>query len=1124
MPRGDGASDLQSLKDALADDDERLLLHLFGEPTQRSKRGWRWGRKGGRAYRPDRKVFYSFEAERGGTLLDAIMDALGISLPDAITWARDWIGEDGTEPKAERRQPPPRPSAFDADREEDERAAIAADMWCVGRSIEGTAAERYLSGRGIDARDCGAVRFIGARDVARISGWAWWRWPAVMFAATNAAGAVRAVQLVALNDDGSPVPHWEDRRRKLKVTRGSMRDTAVRFAGNAGGPLLLCEGPETALSVWMAFRDRDMEVWSNLGSIAKAPLEGVPVGRLVVVCRDDDPRNAPSRQALRKKIQEWRQQGRNVLETTPWSRSRGDKSDFNDVLKAGGADAIQARFDEALIPQATPKGPATAAARRDLDEAIQSAFLEMRKPRVAGDAASFLVIRAALGLGKTEAALHACGDAIRTGESVAYFAPNHKLAEELRARAERSFAAMGVDARVRVWRGRDQPDPTDTSKKMCVNGAAAEAARLARLDVGGTVCKVCPHKADCAYLLQAEDIADLWLMPTSMLWLERRANMRDVSLAVIDESFGLGGLVGIDGPPLIVTGKDLDTRPDHGSGGPAATADLRADLMPRRDKLRAALETHPSGPLRRAPLLAAGLTASEAEKAADLETKRLVRVETKPDMSHRELLREIRRADGNGQAANDARMWREVARLLDDQSGRPSGRIRVVAKDGSFDHVRLCGAQERGKGWEKVPTLHMDATADLTLIGARVSNARPWRDIGASMPFAKVQRYVGRTFGKGDLTGNPHSLRDAWLWCVHRAAHRGGRWLVITHKPAVEAIRERFQVPDFIDLAHFGAVAGRDEWRDVRGVIVVGRQEPGPMKIESIAGALTGRALEPMEGWYPAATVTLSAADGSSCTVEADRHPDALSEAIRWSTCEAELMQAIGRGRGVNRNELKPLDIVILGNVPLPFELDTLEHWRPLAFDDALMAEHGAVPTSYDVCAKMTGASSDAVKKARQRSGSAGQVQGCKTVHRGTFPYNYYLYGNVPLWGFVGYQAAGSRGRPASGMTYDARRIPDPADWLTQMAGPVEIKYHHDPLAAGGAARCKITGQLNFMFAGLDQGENMPDEERRAIERAAVGDDAPERKAGRSYPRVAEWLESGAMQGAGPISYGRPGS
>ena len=108
-------------------------------------------------------------------------------------------------------------------------------------------------------------------------------------------------------------------------------------------------------------------------------------------------------------------------------------------------------------------------------------------------------------------------------------------------------------------------------------------------------------------------------------------------------------------------------------------------------------------------------------------------------------------------------------------------------------------------------------------------------------------------------------------------------------------------MPDFIALAHFGAVAGRDEWRfgdgemvrgdELRGVIVLGRPEPGPTIVEQQAGALTGRAVDPVDGWYPSEIVALRGEDGVSSTVDADRHPDPLTEALRQSICEAELRE-----------------------------------------------------------------------------------------------------------------------------------------------------------------------------------------------------------------------------------------
>jgi hypothetical protein len=272
-----------------------------------------------------------------------------------------------------------------------------------------------------------------------------------------------------------------------------MTGTAVRLPGDPCGPLMLCEGPETALSVWMALQERGAggyETWANLGSIAKAPLEGVPIDRLIVVCRDDDRRDAQSRQSLRKKIKGWKREGRTVLQATPWPLSRGDKSDFNDLLKAEGGDAIRRRLDKALTHKPVPDDLPPEDAGFLLEEVIRTAFDTLGKPGARGEKAPFLVVRATLGLGKTEGALRAFCDALNKQHVIACFVPDHMLTEELKRRVEALFIERGIEKRVRIWRGRGRPDPADSSKNMCVNGEIAETARLAHLSVRDTVCEV----------------------------------------------------------------------------------------------------------------------------------------------------------------------------------------------------------------------------------------------------------------------------------------------------------------------------------------------------------------------------------------------------------------------------------------------------------------------------------------------------------------------------------------------------------------------------------------------------------------------------------------------------------
>ena len=59
-------------------------------------------------------------------------------------------------------------------------------------------------------------------------------------------------------------------------------------------------------------------------------------------------------------------------------------------------------------------------------------------------------------------------------------------------------------------------------------------------------------------------------------------------------------------------------------------------------------------------------------------------------------------------------------------------------------------------------------------------------------------------------------------------------------------------------------------------------------------------------------------ADGTALAVEAVAyHPDPHAEAVRAASCEAELVQAIGRGRGIRRTAANPLKVILMTNVPV---------------------------------------------------------------------------------------------------------------------------------------------------------------------------------------------------------------
>jgi putative DNA primase/helicase len=114
--------------------------------------------------------------------------------------------------------------------------------------------------------------------------------------------------------------------------------------------------------------------------------------------------------------------------------------------------------------------------------------------------------------------------------------------------------------------------------------------------------------------------------------------------------------------------------------------------------------------------------------------------------------------------------------------------------------------------------------------------------------------------------------------------------------------------------------------------------------VEDTAGLLSGVELRTprKDGamvWFDRVERGIRLRDGSGVAVTCDQHPDALAEALRWQVCEAEVGQAIGRGRGVNRTAETPLDIGILADVVLPLTIDQVEEWAVPGLEVEMEAE-----------------------------------------------------------------------------------------------------------------------------------------------------------------------------------------
>ena len=191
---------------------EELARSKFGEPNRHlsSRRELRFGRRG--------SISVALDGERAGAWFDHEAQEGG------------WLGE-----RTEHQRPAPlRRGHIEND---PDRARALAEMLSRAVSADGTATEAYLRSRGIDDWPAHSVRHCTAPHGA-------------LWVARDGAGAVKAVQIVYLTQDGQKDRTHSVVKRTLCAGRGWHHTSAVILPGR--GEPVLCEGVETGLSAWLA--------------------------------------------------------------------------------------------------------------------------------------------------------------------------------------------------------------------------------------------------------------------------------------------------------------------------------------------------------------------------------------------------------------------------------------------------------------------------------------------------------------------------------------------------------------------------------------------------------------------------------------------------------------------------------------------------------------------------------------------------------------------------------------------------------------------------------------------------------------------------------------------------------
>lgn len=1078
-----------------------LAVELLGKPTFRAGQEWRWGRKGSLSVvvgGARAGMWFDHEEGRGGWFSDLVGRDLGMAREDAADWIADRIGmaalprparqrstrgatpanDPGEPPTAPATAPPdnnPNHDAAPAPNRADAAAGRAARIWDSARSAPKD--HPYLVAK--QAAPLALRMDAGRRLVVPLQ---------------DIDGRIRSVEFIA--PDGAKRFLAGGAKKGHFAVVGAEPGPL----GEPNGPVLICEGWATGASLYMATGHMVVAAMDagNLMPVAEALRARFPEVDLVLVADNDekpDRDGNPGVEAARKVA--LAVDGRLAVPDSPGDANDLFCAEGPDAVAALVASAAlilpppPTYPAPVLTPDEARASLAEAIARfmtaiPDYWAAVESAQEEAKTPDANRDPLDFnIVARAALppllglpvdvGLGKTSSARAAIAELIAAGglgpRKVVYAVPRHDLGAEQVA----AFEALGLSAM--LWKGRTAPDPTDDNpdRLMCLDTEATFDALEIEHPVEQSCCKVkngaelllCPWFHDCGYQRQKPlaQAAQVIVCAHDSLFHMKPQAIGEVGLLVIDEAFWQSGLRGLDGKATL-TQDGLEpgrTSLTCYNGKGKMDVGATADLIAARERLCKALRVTEPGPLRLGLLEAVGLTPDDCRNAATLERRRMRDAGLRPGMSpveRRKRIEAVLPPAGEPWAppGRCATLWLILAEALENGHDAAGAElVHEMTEAGSVRALRLRWRSPMRTGWAaQAPILHLDATLRPELVQTYLPRIDIGAPVAARQPHVRVRQVTGSPTPARALTPSADAperdrkaaatrLRDlrAWIDLRARQCHRPGQaidLLVVGQKAAIDALRSA-GLPPRVEAVHFNALSGLDRWGGIGGMVILGRTLPAPRTVELIATALTGRVPAPNPAdagwWYPMVERRVRLAGDRTAPLAMEEHADAIAEAVRWCICEGELIQAMGRGRGVNRGAATPLEIDLLTDVVLPVTVDALLPWsdlRPTRRD--LMALTGIVlenAADMAACFPELWPTAAAARQDRSRS-----VTNC-----------YYrdLYNSQMSHSSVEvtYRPEGPGHRPRSARV-DLSRIPDPEAWLTNRLGPLasfEMRRDH---------------------------------------------------------------------------------
>ncbi|MCF6777905.1 toprim domain-containing protein [Thiotrichales bacterium 19X7-9] len=341
------------LKPLLKERSEELAIHLLGEPNQQlsNRSQLRFGHKGSLSVTisgQHQGKWRNFETGKQGNSLDLIKSEMGYSnFKDVLTYAKNFLNYEPTsEPVKQESVEKVAKIDLEETQRKEKMKQYATKLFNNSKPIKGTLAEKYLNqARGLNNYHDADIRFLPA-----ISGYAKNKktgefdikvyTPAVLAFVKDKDNQINHVQVIRLDRNGN-----KNKEVKLaKQTYGSMNGFAVELNNKANREITyLSEGIETGLSILNINKKAHVLAVLGKSNFANIDLEKI-ADKIILALDNDGISKTFSDKTIVDAVKRLQENGKDVQIIMP----EKPKSDFNDVLKNEGYQALSKQINQSL--------------------------------------------------------------------------------------------------------------------------------------------------------------------------------------------------------------------------------------------------------------------------------------------------------------------------------------------------------------------------------------------------------------------------------------------------------------------------------------------------------------------------------------------------------------------------------------------------------------------------------------------------------------------------------------------------------------------------------------------------------------------------------------------------------